>query len=89
LSGKNEICYFGASAKILLATPGKSTPWEEILPTPTTEYVPEEAARCAGSDCGPEREDSSDSGMGSRKNVFQGGGALEDFSKIFLGGKKW
>jgi len=33
-------------------------------PSCAHDYVPEEAARRAGSDCGPEREDSSDSGMG-------------------------
>jgi len=52
-----KFCYFGASAKILLATPGKtekSTPWEKILPTPMTAYVPQEAARRVGDDCGPE-----------------------------------
>jgi len=73
---KMKFCYFGASAKIFLATPGKSkksTPWEEILPTPMTEYVPEEAARRAGSNCGPKKEDSSDSGMGVRRMFSRGG----------------
>jgi len=52
-----------------------------------TEYAPEEAARRTGSDCGPQIEDSSYSGMGVGR-MFSRGGALEDFSKIFLGGKK-
>jgi len=62
-----KFCCFETSAKILLPTPGKPkkfTPWEKILPTPMTEYGPEEAARHAGSDCGLQMEDSSDSGMG-------------------------
>jgi len=32
-------------------------PGKKILPTPMTEYVPEEAARRAGGNCGPQRED--------------------------------
>jgi len=81
-----KFCYFGAFAKILWATPEKSkksTPWEEILPTPMTEYVPEEAARRAGSDCGPEREDSSDSGMGVGRMFSRGAtrGFFQNFSR--------
>ena len=71
-----KFCYFDTSAKILLSTPGKpkkSTPWEKILPTPMTEHVPEEAARRAGSDCGPQMEDSSDSGMGVGSMFSRGG----------------
>jgi len=37
-----------------------------------TEYVPEEAARRAGVDCGPEREDFSDSGMGVERMFSRG-----------------
>jgi len=50
----------------------KSTLWGKILPTPMTEYVPEEAARRAGVDCGPEREDFSDSGMGVERMFSRG-----------------
>jgi len=70
-----KFCYFETSAKILLSTPGKrkkSTPWEKILPTPMTEYAPEEAARRAGSDCGPQMEDSSDPGMGVGRMFSRG-----------------
>ena len=38
-----------------------------------TEYVPEETARRAGGDCGPQREDSSDSGIGIERMFSRGG----------------
>jgi len=71
-----KFCYLDTSAKILFSTPGKpkkSTTWEKILPTPMTEYAPEEAARRAGSDCGPQKEDSSDSDVGVGRMFSRGG----------------
>jgi len=38
-----------------------------------TEYAPEEAARRAGSDCGPQKEDSSDSDVGVGRMFSRGG----------------
>jgi len=48
-----------------------------------TEYVPEEAARRSGGDCGPQREDSSDSGMGVERMFSRGGtrGFFLNFSR--------
>ena len=47
-----------------------------------TAYVPQEAARRVGDDCGPEREDFSDSGMGVGK-MFSRRGHQGIFLKFF------
>jgi len=42
-------------------------------PSYAHDYVPEEAARCAGDDCGPQKEDFSDSGMDVERMFSRGG----------------
>ena len=87
---KMKFCYFGAFAKILWATPEKSkksTPWEEILPTPMTEMF--QKKQLGVLEVIAVRKGKTLVIRAWASEECFPGGPLEDFSKIFLGGQKW